>query len=236
MIITLDNAYQSELLILPARNHSGTLMGCEINANFSVVNSSVRIPNELILPELTAEQELALFQEKLSLVDNCKLFFIQHQLIAWINITPTIVAWLINEGNGDAICERYPWLEFTVNENYPDLNSGNMNTLLTTFARRFPLVLSNFGAGDASTKAIFDGLFKRVALDKNFIHHSLTERTFDPFLRAILMQITPCCQSVMVAGVDDIATLQRLSAYEFSAMQGNLWPAVTAGSITSLVQ
>lgn len=30
-------------------------------------------------------------------------------------------------------------------------------------------MLANFGAGEASTKAIFDGLFKRVMLDKNFI-------------------------------------------------------------------
>jgi hypothetical protein len=40
----------------------------------------------------------------------------------------------------------------------------------------------------------------------------------------------------MVAGVDDIDTLQRLSGYGFSAMQGNLWPAVSVDNITALVQ
>ncbi|WP_286781059.1 EAL domain-containing protein [Leclercia sp. UBA1284] len=236
MIITLDNAYQSELLIVPARNDSGALIGIEIIVNFVGVATNVRMPTELVMPYLTARQEIELFQEKLLLLDSCKLFFIQHQLTAWINITPTVVTWLISEGNGIAICERYPSLEFTVNENYPELNKGKENTSLMNFALRFPLVLANFGAGDASTKAIFDGLFNRVVLDKNFIQQHLTDRTFEPFIRAIMMQVSPYCQSVMVAGVDDKETLQRLSGFGFSAMQGSLWPPVSVENITSLVQ
>ncbi|MBW9401099.1 hypothetical protein FHC51_14965 [Leclercia sp. EC_58] len=75
-----------------------------------------------------------------------------------------------------------------------------------------------------------------MALDKNFIQNHLTENTFDPFLRAIFAQVSPYCQSLMVAGVNDEIVLQRLSAYGFSAMQGNLWPAVPLERITSLVQ
>lgn len=91
MIITLDNAYQSELLLLPARDSAGLLKGLEILVNFTGVGADVRIPTELVIPHLSQEDELALFQEKLQLLDTCKLFFIQHQLIAWINITPAIV-------------------------------------------------------------------------------------------------------------------------------------------------
>ncbi len=236
MIVMLDNAYQSEFLLLPARNESGALIGIEIIVNFVGVDNPVRIPTELVRPWLSPEQELTLFQEQLALLDTCKLFFIQQQLIAWINISPVIVEYLILDRNGVSICEQHPWLEFTINENYPDLNKGNMNTVLMDFALRFPLVLGNFGAGDASTKAIFDGMFKRVALDKNFIQQHLTENTWDPFLRAILMQVSPYCQSMMVAGVDDDHALQRLSVFGFSAMQGGLWPAVPVERITSLVQ
>ncbi|MCU6671267.1 EAL domain-containing protein [Enterobacteriaceae bacterium H4N4] len=236
MIVTLDNAYQSELLFLPARHDSGVLKGIEIVVNFVGVHSRVRIPTELVLAYLSPVQELALFHEKLALLETCKLFFIQQQLNAWINISPAIVEYLIMDGKGVSICERYPWLEFSINENYPDLNKGNMNTVLMNFALRFPLVLANFGAGDASTKAIFNGLFNRVALDKNFIQQHLTDNTFDPFLRAIVSQVTPYCQAVMVGGVDDASILQRLSPYQFSAMQGNLWPPVTVDKITSLVQ
>lgn len=236
MIVMLDIAYQSELLLLPARQDSGALTGLEIVVNFVGVDNQIRIPTELVRPYLTPEQELMLFQEQLAMLDSCKLFFIQQQLTAWINISPVIVEYLSAEQNGVSICEQYPWLEFTINENYPGLNKGNMNTALMDFARRFPLVLGNFGAGDASTKAIFDGMFKRVALDKNFIQQHLTDNTFELLLRAIMTQVSPYCQSLMVAGVDDEIALQRLSAFGFSAMQGGLWPAVPLERITSLVQ
>ncbi len=74
MIITLDNAYQSELLIVPARNDSGALIGIEIIVNFVGVATNVRMPTELVMPYLTARQEIELFQEKLLLLDSCKLF------------------------------------------------------------------------------------------------------------------------------------------------------------------
>ncbi|WP_285110828.1 EAL domain-containing protein [Leclercia adecarboxylata] len=236
MIVMLDIAYQSELLLLPARNDSGSLTGLEIVVNFVGVDNQVRIPTELVRPYLSPEQELMLFQEQLAMLDSCKLFFIQQQLTAWINISPAIVEYLLTEENGAAISEQHPWLEFCINENYPDLNKGNMNTALMDFALRFPLVLGNFGAGDASTKAIFDGMFKRVALDKNFIQQHLTDNTFELLLKAIMTQVSPYCQSLMVAGVDDDLTLQRLSAIGFSAMQGGLWPAVPLERITTLVQ
>lgn len=117
-MITLDNAYQSELMLLPARNSAGELKGLEVLVNFTGVGTDVRIPTELVIPRLSAAEELALFNEKLQLLDTCKLFFIQHQLIAWINITPAIVEFLLSNGNAVSILERYPFLEFTVNENY----------------------------------------------------------------------------------------------------------------------
>ena len=83
-MITLDNAYQSELMLLPARNSAGELKGLEVLVNFTGVGTDVRIPTELVIPRLSAAEELALFNEKLQLLDTCKLFFIQHQLIAWI--------------------------------------------------------------------------------------------------------------------------------------------------------
>lgn len=107
---------------------------------------------------------------------------------------------------------------------------------MARMAIRYPLVLANFGAGAASLKPLYDGLFKRVIIDRNFIQQRVTELSFEPFMRAILWQITPHCQSVIVAGIDDHGTLQRVMPFEFGAMQGALWPAVTAEQVTQLVQ
>ncbi|MFH5123761.1 hypothetical protein [Enterobacter cloacae complex sp. 2024EL-00214] len=41
MIITLDNDYQSELLLQPARNSAGELKGLEIMVNFTGVGTNV---------------------------------------------------------------------------------------------------------------------------------------------------------------------------------------------------
>ena len=226
MIITLDNAYQSELLLLPARNSAGELKGLEVLVNFTGVGSDVRIPTELVIPRLSAAEELVLFNEKLQLLDTCKLFF----------ITPTIVEFLLSNGNAVSILERYPFLEFTVNENYPGLNNGKDDLQLARMAIHFPLVLANFGAGAASLKAVYDGLFKRVILDKGFIQQRAPELSFEPFMRAILWQITPHCQSVIVSGIDDHGLLQRVLSFNVGAMQGALWPAVSAEHVTSLVQ
>ncbi|MDD9244292.1 EAL domain-containing protein [Enterobacter soli] len=204
--------------------------------NFVGVDTNVRIPTELVIPHLSPAEELALFQEKLQLLETCKLFFIQHQLIAWINITPAIVEFLLTNENAVSIIERFPFLEFTVNENYPGLNNGKDDLAMARMAIRYPLVLANFGAGAASLKPVYDGLFKRVIIDRNFIQQRVTELSFEPFMRAILWQITPHCQSVIVAGIDDHGTLQRVMPFEFGAMQGGLWPAVTAEQVTLLVQ
>lgn len=44
MIVMLDIAYQSELLLLPARNDSGSLTGLEIVVNFVGVDNQVMLP------------------------------------------------------------------------------------------------------------------------------------------------------------------------------------------------
>lgn len=235
MIVSLDDSYSSELSFLPARSGFGMLVGLEIVVNFVGVSNNVRAPVELILPRLNAADALTLFKEQLALAESCKLFFIQHQLIAWINISPAIVEALISDEELSATVARLTFVELSITENFPDLNLGRDNPQLARLCDRYPIVLANFGAGNITSKAIFDGLFKRVALDKNFVHQRLTSRSFEPFMRAIVSQIAPYCRSVMIAGIDDEKTLKRVAPYQFSAMQGNLWPAVTVPMITSLV-
>lgn len=235
MIVSLDDTYRSELSFQPARSGYGMLVGLEIVVHFVGVASNVRAPFELLAPRLRAADALALFKEQLELAESCKLFFIQHQLIAWINIPPEIVDALILDDALAATVSRLPFLELTINENFPDLNSGRDNHQLARLCEHHAVVLANFGAGSITSKAIFDGLFSRVALDKNFVHQRLMSRSFEPFMRAIVSQIAPYCRSVMIAGIDDEKTLKRVAPYQFSAMQGNLWPAVAVPMITSLV-
>ncbi|WP_367162783.1 EAL domain-containing protein [Kosakonia cowanii] len=235
MIVSLDYSYRSELLLLPARNGNGVLQGVEIIVNFVGKDSTVRAPTELVLPRLTNAEKVTLFTEQLALIEACQLFLIQHHLTAWINISPEITEQLLTDDTLAAQVRKFPCLELAINENYPDLNSGKENKTLSLLAKQYPLVLWNFGVGAASTRAVFDGLFKRVMLDKNFIHQRLSTLAFEPFMRAIISQVEPYCDAVMLAGIDDEPSLKRARAFQFSAMQGALWPAVSAAQLTSLI-
>lgn len=236
MIITLDKTWRSELLFNPARNAEGELQGVEIAVNFVGVNREAQAPAELILPHLTPQQSEMLFIEQLQLLSVCQHFFIQHQIAAWINITPAVVERLLRDDDLAASVNRYPFIELMVNENYLNLNSESENSLLSQLSSRFPLVLANFGAGAASTRAVFEGLFARVRLDKHFVSQRLKSPSFQPFMQAIITQVEPYCRSIMIAGIDSEQMLKKVRPFAFSAMQGSLWPPVLPEQITDLVK
>lgn len=97
-------------------------------------------------------------------------------------------------------------------------------------------MLSDFGSGDASTRAVFSGLFTRIVLDRSFVQRQSKSASFEPFLRAIVTQIQPYCQGIMISGVDDEQTRQRVASFGFSGMLGSLWPVVAESSLITLVQ
>ncbi|WP_270503914.1 EAL domain-containing protein [Kluyvera ascorbata] len=236
MIVALDNTYSSQLYFLPARNSDGLLVGLKVVCQFSGLNNHVRIPTSLVLPRLTQQQEITLFQEKLALLTTCQLFFMQHNLTAWIMIPPGVVDALLNDEELAASVQRLPFLELAVSEQFPRLNDIDENHPLSKLSHYFPLALSDFGAGNASTRAVFTGLFKRIVLDKSFVQRQLKSLSFEPFMRAIVSQIQPYCQGIMISGIDDETIRQRVMPYGFNGMLGSLWPVVPESSLITLVQ
>ena len=236
MIVALDNTYSSQLYFLPARNSDGLLVGLKVVCQFSGLNNHVRIPTSLVLPRLTQQQEITLFQEKLALLTTCQLFFMQHNLTAWIMIPPGVVDALLNDEELAASVQRLPFLELAVSEQFPGLNDIDENHPLSKLSHYFPLALSDFGAGNASTRAVFTGLFKRIVLDKSFVQRQLKSLSFEPFMRAIVSQIQPYCQVIMISGIDDETIRQRVMPYGFNGMLGSLWPVVPESSLITLVQ
>ncbi|MGV0186844.1 hypothetical protein ACVEII_005055 [Escherichia coli] len=97
-------------------------------------------------------------------------------------------------------------------------------------------VIGNLGAGNSTMKAVFDGLFTRVMLDKSFIQQQITHRSFEPFIRAIQAQISPCCNCIIAGGIDTPEIMAQITPFDFHALQGCLWPAVPVNQITTLVQ
>lgn len=235
MIVSLDNLYHSELSFLPARSEKGDLEYADLITSFVSADGTVRMPTELVIPRLSDDEQRQLFTEKLELIETCQHFFIQRQLYAWINLTPAVATTLLSDEEWASRVARFPFLEFTINGSYPELNNGKENQTLAAMAARFPLILTNYGAAGISTKAIFDGLFKRVVLDKNFVQQRIAHISFEPFMRAIQAQLAPSCESIIISGIDTQEMLARVIPLGFSAMQGALWPAVSPTEIITLV-
>ena len=235
MIVSLDIVYHSHFCFLPVRLPEGQLFAVQIITNFVGVDAPVRIPTELVLPHINAEQEVDLFCEKLSLLEKYQDFFMVQPLQAWVNINENIADAILSRQALISRLGRLPFIELTINENFADLNLGSGNLRLREISKLFPLALEDFGAGIATTKSIFDGLFTSVMLDKGFVHKQIHEHTFIPFMQAITDQLSPFCRDLIIAGIDDEASRAKACLPGFSAMQGNLWPAVPPESLAELL-
>lgn len=235
MIVSLDIVYRSHFCFLPIRLPEGQLFAVQIITNFVGADTPIRIPTELVLPHITAEQELELFCEKLSLLENYQDFFMTQSLPAWVNINENIADAILSRQPLITRIRRLPFIELAINENFADVNLGSDNLRLREISQLFSLALVDFGAGLATTKSIFDGLFTSVMLDKGFIHKQIHENSFIPFMQAITAQLSPFCRALIIAGIDDEASRAKARLPGFSAMQGNLWPAVPPESLAELL-
>ena len=151
-------------------------------------------------------------------------------------IAQQVATLLLDRDNFAGELLKYPFIELLINENYPHFNEGKDNRDLLSLSQMYPLVLGNLGAGNSTMKAVFDGLFTRVMLDKSFIQQQITHRSFEPFIRAIQAQISPCCNCIIAGGIDTPEILAQIIPFDFHALQGCLWPAVPINQITTLVQ
>ncbi len=234
MIVSLDSVYCSHLYYRPAVRPDDSILGVEIVANFVGADALVRIPTELLIPHLAPEQHLELFREKLTQIEEHQHFFITRYLVVWVHINETIVDALINNQDLYIRLKALPFIELMISESFPDLNSGKTNLRLAWLAERFPLGLADFGAGNATTKSIFDGLFRHVFMDRFFVQKQLPGRTFSPFMLAILGQVSPFCQALLIAGIDTASARRKVQGLGFAAMQGKLWPLVPPEELASL--
>lgn len=234
MIVSLDVNYHSQLLFLPVRRGDGSLLGVELLDNFISESATVRIPADFVLSRISREQQLILFYEKISLLEKNRDFFIQRNAVAWVNINAHIARAILT---GVALRKRVsdlPFLEFGINEDYPGLNAGKANPELTALQQVHPLLLGNYGSGGATSRAVYDGLYRRVRLDKYFINRQLSPSTFEPFITAIIKQISPCCETLILPGVDNEIARRHAVALGTGALQGSLWPPVMESALDTL--
>ncbi|HAC7084976.1 hypothetical protein FMD71_00515 [Salmonella enterica subsp. enterica serovar Enteritidis] len=81
---------------------------------------------------------------------------------------------------------------------------------------------------------------EKLALLETCQHFFIQQRaemiSFEPFMHAIVAQISSSCESLMIAGIDNEAMFSRAAPLGFSAFQGGLWPPVPVSQLIKLVQ
>lgn len=223
MKIHLQADYKTHNGFCPIYAPDGQLTAVEMLTHFTHAAANVSIPQEILTPQLNDQQRLRLMQDKINIISRHHGFFIQHNVNVAINIDMALAKTILES---DLLLKKMRLLdcvELEISESFPGLKDGDDYDYLMSLGESFSLSLNNYGAGQATSKAIFDNLFYRIKLDKGFIHRSIKRLSFQPFIGAILDHIKPYCQEVVVQGIDNFADLQTVRQFAFDGIQGALF-------------
>lgn len=218
----------------PAYRSDNRLIGMEIMTFLVAKNSTEYLYAGWQAAHLDVNQQLALFNEKILLLEDIKTLLESRQITIWININDIILTEMMQNADWVTRLQNLSFLTLMIDEDFPGMDYGRNNLRLIWLAEKFPLALANLGAGQSSNRAIFDRLFRHIFLSQEFVHHQIYRPSFVPFANAIIRQIAPFCEALMVSGVDDMALYHEVKNLEFTAIRGNLWPDIAAENVSAL--
>lgn len=236
MNIFLEADYKTYTAFCPVYSPGGLLRSVEMLTHFTHASVNVAMPQEILTPLLNDRQRVLLLQEQINIIEKHYDFFSDNDLKVAINIDKPLAETILeSEFILKRMC-RLDCLQLEVSESFPDLTLGRNNSFLSALSEKFSLSLNNYGAGKATSKAVFDDLFYRIKLDKGFIQHNINRLSFHPFISAILDHIKPHCHEIVVQGVDDVIGLQAVRDYAFDGIQSALFPPVSEEALIHLTE
>ena len=220
----------------PVYRPDNRLIGMEIMTFLVAQNSSEYLYPAWQVAHLDVNQQMVLFSEKILLLEKVKTLLESWQITIWINITDSILTEMMQNTDWVPRLQNLSFVTLIIDEDFPGMAYGRNNLRLIWLAEKFPLALANLGSGKSSNRAIFDKLFQHIFLSQQFVHNQVYRPSFVPFANAIIRQIAPFCEALMVSGVDDIKMYHEVKGLEFAAMRGNLWPDIAAEDISALFE
>jgi len=218
----------------PAYRHDNRLMGMEIMTCLVARHSADGLYSVDRVANLDVNQQISLFNEKILLLERVSALLESWKITIWLNINDIILAEMMQNTDWVTRLQKLSFLMLMIDEDFPGIIYGRNNLRLIWVAEKFPLALANLGTGKSSSRAIFDRLFQHIFLSQEFVHHQVHRPSFVPFANAIIRQIAPFCEALMVAGVDDMMLYHEVKDLEFTAMRGNLWPDIAAENVSIL--
>lgn len=218
----LDNMTPAGDRFMPAYRSDNQLMGLELLSCASVNGGYQSAP------------VCDLFADRIALLEDNRAILTRLQVPIWLKIDERIVVRMMEDPAWVTRLQALPFLTLMLEEAFPGLSYGNSNLRLLWLKQRFPLALANLGAGHSTHRPIFDRIFRDVFLNADFVDDRASRATFTAFARAIIRHLGPCCDALMVAGIDDMARYETVRDLPFTAMRGLLWPGFTPEQLPSL--
>lgn len=235
MKIHLEADYKTFTAFCPVYRPGGQLAAVEMLTHFAHAQANVVIPQEILIPQLNEHQRVLLLQDQINIIGKHYAFFSSHNINVAINIDERLAETILASDFLIKKMNQLDCIELEISESFPDIAGGKNNLCLQGLSQHFHLSLNNYGAGKATSKAVFDNLFYRIKLDRGFIQHNIKRGSFPPFISAILDHIKPHCHAVVVQGVDDISGLQSIRHFAFDGIQSALFPPVDEEGLSHLV-
>lgn len=235
MKIHLEADYISSTVFYPTYRLDGRLLSVTLQLHFHQISANVSIPQELVLLQLDDEQRLSLLQKKLQVAEKISPFLLEHQINVIIAVDEWMAQAIVDSEFLQHKVAAIAALELEMTEQFAGINSGIENALLKKLHQITPLALANYGAGKANSKAVYDSLFQRIAIDKGFIQQQMGKLSFKPFFNAIVTNIRPYCQQLVVQGVDSAEMMQTIRQFEVDGITSILFPTVSEDTLPTLI-
>ncbi|PIJ51842.1 hypothetical protein BL250_06235 [Erwinia sp. OLTSP20] len=235
MKVHLEADYTGSTVFSPTYRPDGKLLSVTLQLHFHQSSANVSIPQELMLPQLDEKQRLNLLQKKLQVAEKISSFLSENKIYVIIAVDDWTAKTIVNSEFLQHRLAAIKTLELEISEQFSGINQGIENDILKCLYHINPMSLANYGAGKANSKAVYDSLFKRITLDKSFLHQQIGKISFNPFFNAIVKNVRPYCQQLVVQGVDSAAMMQIIRQFDIDGVAGTLFPVVSEAGLPDLL-
>ncbi|CAI0842672.1 Cyclic di-GMP regulator CdgR [Serratia quinivorans] len=209
-------------------------MAVEILNRFNSLDGDLAMPADIGINLLSTDQRIELFNEQLSLAEQNAAWFVENQILLTLNVEETLVDLILADAQ---LCERirqWSFIAFEISEGFANLSAGKNNEKIRRFSEKFSLWLDDFGSGQATLTALYDGLFDYVKIDKRFYWQLFTHQGYDVVIDSLLKNINLLCKGVIVEGIERKEYFNKLRHAGIFGLQGFLWPSVGVDNLAAL--
>ncbi|WJV55295.1 EAL domain-containing protein [Prodigiosinella aquatilis] len=188
---------------------------------------------EKYIQQMNSAEKQALFVNKLECIAEKKSYFIDNNILLSIDVDFSTVVFILQDLTTKNLLDKLPFIRLEISENFPNLNDGKHNPLLTKLHECYPLWLGDFGSGNANLYAVTQSIFDYIKLDKNF-YQQIIKHEKSYILSVLIESIKKYCSGVIIEGVQHHSEYYFLEDCEIDGIQGDIYPKYTLDDINTL--